>query len=68
MATLAALAAQQRAERARLEADAAARLVTAYGRAWDAISRDLAALTRAIESAQRPLRDVLAGIEAVAAD
>ncbi len=52
MATLAALAAQQRASRARLEADAAARLVTAYGRAWDAISRDLAALTRAIEAAQ----------------
>lgn len=52
MTTLAALAAQQRAERARLEADAAARLVTAYGRAWDAISRDLAALTQAIEAAQ----------------
>lgn len=52
MTTLAALTAQQRAERARLEADAAARLVTAYGRAWDAISRDLAALTQAIEAAQ----------------
>lgn len=52
MTTLAALTAQQRAERARLEADAAARLVTAYGRAWAAIDRDLAALTQAIEAAQ----------------
>ncbi len=52
MTTLAVLTAQQRAERARLEADAAARLVTAYGQAWDAISRDLRALTDAIEQAQ----------------
>lgn len=52
MTTLAALTTQQRAERARLEADAASRLVTAYGRAWAAISRDLAALTQAIEAAQ----------------
>lgn len=53
MTTLAALAAMQRAERAQLEADAASRLLTAYGQAWDAISRDLAALTRSIEAARR---------------
>ncbi len=52
MTTLAALTAQQRAERARLEADAVARLVTAYGQAWAAIDRNLAALTDAIEAAQ----------------
>lgn len=52
MDELAALAAQQRAERARLEAEAAARLVTAYGRAWAAIERDLTLLTDALAAAQ----------------
>ena len=46
------LLAAQRAERAALEAQAAARLVTAYGQAWQAIERDFRALTEAIDAAR----------------